>query len=600
MKRKLMYTVFIFGLIALYFFRVYNLEQDLPPWGIGYYQPVDEGAYSLMALNYMHYGSINPLYDAAGHSMCTPLQCRTNIFGNVISILSLSIFGNNYYGFRIGYVFLGFAILLIYILCVRFQFQNLGNTYNENTKIMILAIAWLLFDFMFYMGSRTVENSIVRLFFNLLIVYICIRLKESYRLRFFCISLLSVMSVFLVYVTNIFILLSLFLFVLSILLLQKNKKNGMRAVMYTFLGALCAFIISEMYYRIAWNSNVVASTIDIVKSFSDSNGYKITGLTNSGILKSLLYNFLSFWGSNSLLYNLPVVFLFIALLPFMAKKYILQSEEGITYMLLCIVAFMMQTLFVEDCIGRKIIVVYPMFLIIILRIITDRKYLWEYYDKMSIWRRMLYSYYLLFDLFICALIVYYRFRRAQDNTYLDFDRTTKISIVVLGFGVVCLCYIFFMVKLCKISLIKKVPTLAIFSIVIIMSIVLNISLIYRFSFKNPTFYDRESMKALNDYVGLPEVYVTGGGFQLGFILYNDMKYIMGDSTDNIKQIMESEDNIYIIDYEQLGDDVNEHFNNYYFKGGKYTLEPIYVIKRNFQAYGLKRNFCLYRKVEYER
>ena len=88
--------------ISIYFLRILNLDQDLPPWGIGYYQPVDEGSYSLLALNYTHYGYLNPTtIGDISYEVNTPLQTRTNIFGNILSIISLSLFGNNYYGFRL-------------------------------------------------------------------------------------------------------------------------------------------------------------------------------------------------------------------------------------------------------------------------------------------------------------------------------------------------------------------------------------------------------------------------------------------------------------------------------------------------------------------
>lgn len=47
--KKIMWVMIII-LCCLYFLRAFNLEQDLPPWEIGHYQPADEGAYCFWQL----------------------------------------------------------------------------------------------------------------------------------------------------------------------------------------------------------------------------------------------------------------------------------------------------------------------------------------------------------------------------------------------------------------------------------------------------------------------------------------------------------------------------------------------------------------------
>ncbi|MCM1220804.1 MAG: hypothetical protein NC548_40585, partial [Lachnospiraceae bacterium] len=238
--------LFLILLISvIYFLRVIHLDQDLPPWGIGYYQPVDEGSYALPALNYIHYGTLNPSkVPGSEYTTNTPLQTRTNIIGNLLSIFGLKILGNNYYGFRFGYVLLGFAniVLYMFILC-KMKFDHTGKKHID--KYMVIFIFLLLFDFMFYLCSRTVENSSVRLFFNLLIVYIWISKRNNYKSRFFLISFIAVLSVFLVYITNIFSVLAVSLCIINILL-RKDKKRAFQATIYAFLGGIFALIISKV------------------------------------------------------------------------------------------------------------------------------------------------------------------------------------------------------------------------------------------------------------------------------------------------------------------------------------------------------------------
>ena len=40
--------------------RLLFLDEDLPPWGIINYQPIDEGSYAILALNQYNYDAISP------------------------------------------------------------------------------------------------------------------------------------------------------------------------------------------------------------------------------------------------------------------------------------------------------------------------------------------------------------------------------------------------------------------------------------------------------------------------------------------------------------------------------------------------------------
>lgn len=598
MKKRSLSIIFFIIVILFYFVRVYNLDQDLPPWGIGYYQPVDEGAYSLLALNYIHFGSINPAYDNVGHAISTPLQCRTNIIGNIVSIFFMNFLGNNYYGFRMGYIFWGLLVLAIYILCIKSICKNYTDGIRKNIVITISVVA-ILFDFMFYMASRTVENSIVRLTFNLLIVYVCFKLENSYRLRFFLISFFAIISVFLIYITNIFVCLAVFLYILNVLLVNKDKNQKTDLIIYSILGMVVAIIVSELYYKIFWQSSLIDSTLSIINSFSSSTGYTITGNTETGgVLKAIMYKVLAFSGANSLLYNLPVLFLSVAFFPYILLKYVKKGNR-VSILFYIIISFLAQTLFIEDCIGRKIIVIYPCFILLILDVIVNREHFESFLTRLNIFGKLIYAYYILFDILLCGFVLIYRFKFAQDNTNLDFDTSIKVCIIIFGFNMACICFVSIFSCLCK-GTSKYLNVYNAFLISMFCAILFNGSLIYKFSLKEPTFYDRDAMIELNDYIGKKDIYVTGGGFQLGFALYNDMQYIMQSDMEGIKNCMESDDNVYIIDYEQIGDWTTEFFNEYYFDQGEYTLEPVYIIHRNYQAYGIKRNFCLYKKIKYER
>ena len=61
LKKKEVSWILGGGLFILFLItRLLFLDADLPPWGVINYQPADEGAYAMMALNKYNYGKISP------------------------------------------------------------------------------------------------------------------------------------------------------------------------------------------------------------------------------------------------------------------------------------------------------------------------------------------------------------------------------------------------------------------------------------------------------------------------------------------------------------------------------------------------------------
>ena len=110
---RLILLIAVILVAALYCLRVFNLDQDLPAWGVAFYQPKDEGCYALLAVNEWEYGTIAPENPfAEGTTMLVQEHVRTNLLGNLLEIASFHLFGDNYYGLRMPMVLLGFVNLL--------------------------------------------------------------------------------------------------------------------------------------------------------------------------------------------------------------------------------------------------------------------------------------------------------------------------------------------------------------------------------------------------------------------------------------------------------------------------------------------------------
>ena len=123
-------------------------------------------------------------------------QTILDIIGNLVIYAFMFIFGDNYYGFRLGIVFIAFLTLIFIVLSIKKLKENYGinHCYFE-----ILTLLFLDINFIFYSASRVVEPTIFRLFFSSIIMYIYVSIKKN-SVRSFLIGLFTIISIFLVYI----------------------------------------------------------------------------------------------------------------------------------------------------------------------------------------------------------------------------------------------------------------------------------------------------------------------------------------------------------------------------------------------------------------
>ena len=94
-KRRVKQFGFILAWLAIFSIRIIHLDSDMPNYGIAYYQQVDEGPYAYLALNKINYGYINPDLMVDEVDQYTAPHLRTNLVGNLLSYITIKIFGKN-------------------------------------------------------------------------------------------------------------------------------------------------------------------------------------------------------------------------------------------------------------------------------------------------------------------------------------------------------------------------------------------------------------------------------------------------------------------------------------------------------------------------
>lgn len=358
-----LFTLFIIS-------RLLFLDRDLPPWGVINYQPIDEGAYSILALNQYNYGAISPDVFNGDVEYITSPHVRTNIIGNTITYIFLKLFGDTYWGLRMGSVFCGLLIFIMSLLIFAELEKLYPLTQKQQRYIKYGFLIYQILDFSFLMACRVVETSIFRALFVSFCIYAFLKLKEKLYFTYFILGCLVTLSVFGVYITNVFLYLSIMLTII-VLGIQRGKRTFILAAFGTLSGSIIALIPLELYYYLVWNTSAIKNMFEAIFDFSSQDGYEITSS-----LWVLLRSTVHFISSNVNLYNVGIFSIFLICIPYLLFQIIHKNNLTIFFLISMFFSFYLQTLVSEDYIVRKYIVLYPAFVtlmyIIVLEYVSNR------------------------------------------------------------------------------------------------------------------------------------------------------------------------------------------------------------------------------------
>lgn len=143
--------------------RLLFLSADPPEWFLAEYQPIDEFAYVIPGFNLVHHGSWT--HQAA--SWTVPEGTPFNGLQNLLTAATLTVFGQNYWGFRLSSVIFGLVAFVAILGTIHRQSADLVRSGIASRAManVVVAVAGvlLLVDFGSLMGARIVEPTIARL-----------------------------------------------------------------------------------------------------------------------------------------------------------------------------------------------------------------------------------------------------------------------------------------------------------------------------------------------------------------------------------------------------------------------------------------------------
>jgi len=349
--------------------RFIYLDIDLPEWGISYYQPIDELYYTTTAFDLFHHGVFHySPYDFIPISMIDGEVNMESLF----TFISLEIFGNNYYGLRGASVF---SAILIFIILSYIINKNTNKV--DRYQLIIFSMLYMITDYSFNLSARVAEPTIFRMFALIFILFLgkLYLDKVITKKLAFLFGFLSFSSFIFVYTTNAFIVLFLGISIFFISLKQSYKEAFNNSIYFLF-GTILALIFFLIFFYWVYGENYFTVFLKVQEIFSAR-----TLSSKVDIFNVMLSNGKIFFQTNMFMYNLSLLSIFIFTLPLYTFLTFTKRKNFDILIASALFALFLQSLYINDYYQRKLIILFPLVLIIILRVIMERRFLFNALDN---------------------------------------------------------------------------------------------------------------------------------------------------------------------------------------------------------------------------
>lgn len=456
--------------------RVLFLDRDLPPWQLTEYQPIDEFYYSITGFNLYHYGQVAPRIVSYVPTDGT----IENLLGNILTFITLKIFGNTYFGLRMPSVIASFLTFLM----LYFIFRRRLDNDDKKFKVIIFWMIYLVFDFSFLIAGRVFEPTIFRTLALILVIYfgaLCWSpnkpLTEKHSFWF---GILSMLSILFVYSMNIFIFFAL-LFTIIMSSVKEDWKCILKRIIFYLFGASLVLFIFFLYRMLFTNTIQIEYSVFFPSVYFRLRKFFRIFLTN--------------------IFRLNPAFLFVCLLHlpvFIYKTY--KSRDVFSILILGLLGSLScQSFFYNAYYYRKLVIFLPLAIVMIVEA-TD--YIDIFIERTSGFFK---SVILAFSLLITLFCIYYQYR------FLPGIIGHKIYHLNIAVFIVLACYI-----ICRYFLNIISPSkiaILVFCLLFIPNIFLSDKYIYR----NLSYNYRNSMIAVAQKINGK---IIAGGWSFSMRLYN--------------------------------------------------------------------------------
>jgi len=501
-SNKRISIVFLFILAIFLLSRVAYLDNDLPYKILHSYAAFDEFYYTIPGFNLFHYGEVNPNIIS---NVIEDKSVPTNIAQNIATYLNLRIFGNNFYGLRMGSVVCSlFIVILFYLILKRIIAANKNEMPNlllaPQNILWILPLIYLSTDFSLLNAGRVAEPTIYRIMALVVVLYIGSFIETSNLKSWhsFLLGFLTFANVSFVYIYNAYVF-AAFGVALFFWANKNGVKNALKHIAFFILGAIFCLLIYQFYIDIAYNSSILEVYKNLVP-FQSRMGAGTAGVD------SYLINITLVWMTNIFSFNLILFFIFLISIPIFIdrlKKY----RSNFDILLISLIGFLiLQSIIINDYALRKLLVMLPLVLIISLQSYMHAS---AYFKELTFEKlRFIKIYWALIWIINILVFFFYTNSDLSGDSKLVSDYFMVLNLMVFVFGSIILS-----LKYLYAISIRKIVLIGL----LISFLIPNIFLDLKYVFLNRTTYYRDTMISMSNKI---DGKMVVGGLAYSFRLYN--------------------------------------------------------------------------------
>lgn len=350
-------------MIIIYFLRLLFLDADAHSYILNEIQPVDEVYYNEIALKIADIGLFNVLGKGVGFVTLPNAKCY--LVSNIITGISLSVFGKTYFALRLPNVILGLIGLLF--------MAKILDICKVERKIKYICVIFFVVDFNLLTLTRSAVTIIPCMVTALLYVYVYLHNKSNYYLKFFWGgAFISIFSFCSVYMGVSFFILGNFMLAFILLYQNREYKDKMKQIILGYVsGNLAGLVLSETLAIVFLREHV----INVVLSTFSGFGEKISeSLAISTRVIHWAKIGTQFWTAYMFRYNYMLLLLFVISIFCWWKK---EKAEEFFLFTTFLMAHWIQTIVLENATASKATISYGIIIIFV-------AYTWHHFEGLNI------------------------------------------------------------------------------------------------------------------------------------------------------------------------------------------------------------------------
>ncbi len=558
------------GVLILFFcLRILYLDIDAPNYAILQYTRGDEGHYAMQAIkNVMHEEMKEAeLLDGGAYETW---NSSASFLNTVLCTATLYLFGRNFYGLRLADYIAGLISFLLLIKIIYEEDKKLGKGKFYWT-LFIIGIG-VLFNFPYLIACRFNDPGIFRILIIMCTLFYvwrdCNRFGEP---GYFILGILSALNVVWGYATNVFVFVPAG--ILLLYGLADRNKGIWKKIGKMASGTGVGYVLGEACIYLAQGSTFTETCLRINQAMGEDR--------LSFTIREFLNNIYRLCMGNIFSYNGLFMVLAVISVVYVLSTGHLGKDKFRLYLAWLSVGLAIQSIFVNDTMIRKSIVIYPVLMLAISCLLRDCIEGRIRIDSFSWGGAICVGVIFLGCVWMCVAV-----KRLAMIEETDFSDAGKRVLVALNVLALCLFITFLLLGR------RKVKVLA--ALAVLPMILPDIFLSCQY-FSWAGYEDKAIMMELQELVG--NNYVLGG-YPFHYCLYNEMiplsstydKFLPEDREERAKKLLQSGQVNYF-----LGNNEKEMINGW--------LEDTswqWVLVKRFEEtprdYGGRREIYLYQKV----